>query len=111
MRELKKEFIGKGQVRGFEFTQVKKTKNGFIYKVDTKNRIHYEVFHRKENNRFNCVSYPSNKAFGVWAWTCDTIEKAEDMFLGIELKYLGGGDGFYKIADEFIIINKGGKNG
>ena len=76
MKELKINFIGKGQVRGFEFTQVKKTEFGYIYKVDTKDRVHYEVFHRKENSRYNCISYPSSKAFGVWAWTFDTLDKA-----------------------------------
>lgn len=76
MRELKESFIGKGQVRGFEFTQVKKTEHGYIYKIDTKNTICYEVFHKRVNSQYNCISYPSNKAFGVWAWTYNTLDKA-----------------------------------
>ena len=86
MKELKESFIGKGQVRGFEFTQVKKTEFGYIYKVDTKNSICYEVFHRKENSRYNCISYPSNKAFGVWAWTTNNINKAKSILEDIQIR-------------------------
>lgn len=67
MRELKEVFEGKGQVKGFKFTQIKKTEYAYLYRVDTKTSKHYEIFERRENTRFNCVSYPSNKAFGVWA--------------------------------------------
>jgi len=86
MRELKKSFIGKGQVRGFEFTQVKKTEYGYIYKIDTKNTVCYEVFQRKVNNRYNCISYPSNKAFGVWAWTYNSLDKALSKLEGIKIR-------------------------
>jgi len=76
MKELEKEFIGKGQVKGFKFTQVKKTEFGYIYKVDTKHTIMYEVFKRKENSRYNCISYPTNKSFGIWAWTYKSLDNA-----------------------------------
>ena len=85
MRELKESFIGKGQVKGFVFTQIEKSAFGYIYEVNTGNRIHYEVFKRYENTHFNCVSYPSNKGFGIWAWTCGTLEKAKDKFDDLEL--------------------------
>jgi hypothetical protein len=85
MIELKDKFIGKGQVKGFRFTQIKKTEYGFIYRIHDKGRIYYEVFERKENNRFNCVSYPSNKAFGVWAWTTTNFCRAEDILQDIEI--------------------------
>lgn len=88
MRELEKEFIGRGQVKGFKFTQLKKTEFGFIYKVEHFGLVHYEVFQRRENSRFMCVSYPSNKAFGLWAWTVKTIERAEDIFNDIEFDKL-----------------------
>jgi len=86
MKELQIEFIGRGQVKGFEFTQIKKTEFGYIYKVDTKNTILYEVFQRKENNRYNCISYPSNKAFGIWAWTTNDINKAESILEDIQIR-------------------------
>ncbi len=86
MKELKESFIGKGQVRGFEFTQIKKTEFGYIYKVDTKNTIWYEVFKRKVNSRYNCISYPSNKAFGVWAWTVNSLDKANSILEDIKIR-------------------------
>lgn len=86
MKELKESFIGKGQVRGFQFTQVKKTEFGYIYKVDTKNTICYEVFQRRVNSRYNCISYPSNKSFGVWAWTVNSLDKANSILEDIKIR-------------------------
>lgn len=86
MRELQEEFIGKGQVKGFTFTQIKKSEHGYIYEVNTKDNIHYEVFYHKENKLYECVSYPSNKAFGVWAWTCRALDIAEDILNNITLR-------------------------
>lgn len=86
MRELQSEFIGKGQVKGFKFTQVQKTKYGYIYEVKSYNRTWYEVFKRVENSYYNVVSYPTNKAFGVWAWTVNSIQKANELLSEIELK-------------------------
>ena len=88
MKELQEEFIGRGQVKGFRFTQMNKTEYGYIYSVNTGDRIAFEVFKRNENNYHNCVSYPSNKAFGKWAWTCGTYERALDIFSDIETAYL-----------------------
>ena len=76
MKELKTDFIGRGEVKGFEFTQLKKTEFGYIYAVNTGDRVHFEVFKRKENRKFNCISYPKTKSFGVWAWTVGSMERA-----------------------------------
>jgi hypothetical protein len=76
MKQLETNFIGKGQVKGFIFTQIKKSKCAYIYKVHTGYSEHYEVFKHKENSHFNCVSYPSDKAFGIWAWSCSNLDKA-----------------------------------
>ena len=76
MRELELSFTGRGQVKGFLFTQIEKNDVAYIYRVDTNGTTHYEIFYRKENTRFNCVSYPSNKGFGVWAWTMRNYESA-----------------------------------
>ena len=81
IKELEKEFIGKGQVKGFKFTQIKKNKYAYIYKVSDGENIHYEVFERKVNTRFNCESKPSNNAFGVWAWTSKDIAKSVSTFI------------------------------
>lgn len=80
MKELQESFIGRGQVRGFKFTQIKKNDYAYIYEVNSGSFPRYEVFHRKENSQFNCISYPSNKAFGIWAWSCKTLERALERF-------------------------------
>jgi len=81
MRELEKSFIGKGEVKGFKFTQVKKTEYGFIYLVESDGNTHYEVFKRVENDRWGCISYPKSKSFGVWAWTYTNISTASEKLL------------------------------
>ena len=84
MRELKSYFVGIGQVKGYIFNQIKATKYAFLYEVSENNVIHYEVFKRKENTMYDCISYPTNKAFGKWAWTCSTLERAKVKFNEIE---------------------------
>ena len=86
MKELKEVFLGKGQVKGFKFTQIKKTNNAYLYRVDTGDNKHYEIFERKENLRYNCISYPSNKSFGVWAKTTTNYNHALDIFEEINIK-------------------------
>lgn len=86
MKELKTDFIGKGQVKGFEFTQLKKTNYGYIYAVNSGDRVFFEVFERKENKQFNCISYPGNKSFGIWAWTCGDIDRAYEILEEIRIR-------------------------
>ena len=78
MKELKTEFVGIGEVRGFTFKQL--NANGYAYMYEVKNpdeqSSHYEVFERVENTAFDCVSYPKSKSFGVWAWFIKDYEKA-----------------------------------
>jgi hypothetical protein len=73
---LKNCFFGKGEVKGYKFTQIQKSDIAFIYEVTSSRRKHYEVFKKKVNNRYNCISYPKSKSFGIWAWTCMTLEVA-----------------------------------
>lgn len=86
MKQLQKEFKGRGQVKGFTFTQIKKSEHGYIYKVNTNDNFHFEVFYHKENKMYNCVSYPTNKAFGLWAWTCGNLERAEELLNDVNLR-------------------------
>ena len=88
MKELKEYFVGIGQVRGYIFNQIKATKYAYLYEVSDNNVIHYEVFKRTENTLYECVSYPTDKAFGTWAWTCMSLELAENRFNEIELDEL-----------------------
>ncbi len=83
MKELSKTIQGRGEVKGRTFTQTKKGNKAYIYKVNGKNP-YFEVFKRKENKRFNQISYPTAKSFGKWAWTFNTLEKALIKFNKLE---------------------------
>lgn len=76
MKELEKTFIGRGEVRGFVFTQKEKTETGYIYEVQNGDYTYFEVFAKKINRRFGGVCYPTSAAFGVWAWWCESHQKA-----------------------------------
>lgn len=78
MKELKTEFIGIGEVRGFQFKQLRANGYAYLYEVlNPEEKVpHYEVFERVENEIFNCVSYPKSKSFGVWAWCVKDYNKA-----------------------------------
>jgi len=80
MKELRKEFSGNGEVRGYKFTQISQTSRAFIYEVSFGDGRHYEVFKKRLNSRFGCFSYPTSKSFGIWAWTYDKLEKAIEKF-------------------------------
>lgn len=85
MKELQEQFTGEGEVRGFEFTQLRKNEKGYIYEVKNDTKTHYEVFQRKENTQYGCVSYPGSKAFGLWAWTITNLESAIEKFENLKL--------------------------
>lgn len=90
MKPLEKEFIGRGEVKGFKFIQIKATDLAYLYKVINGNAIYYEVFKKRENARYGVISYPTSNAFGVWAWTYMSFERAEYKFN--ELNQLKKGD-------------------
>ena len=90
VKELEKEFIGIGEVSGMKFAQITSQQHGFIYEVSLEGITpHYEVFERKlspicidfEKKIFSetesKVMYPNSKHFGIWAWTCNTLEEAK----------------------------------
>lgn len=80
MTPLPKTFIGRGEVKGFKFAQIDATDKAYLYEVESMGRLHYEVFKKRENARFGTVSYPTSKAFGIWAWTCSSYERAIERF-------------------------------
>ena len=84
MRELKEYFSGKGKLKGYVFNQISNAKHGFIYEVKGVDSIHYEVFKRVENRMYDVISYPTEKAFGRWAWTCMSLERAKEKLNEIE---------------------------
>jgi hypothetical protein len=77
MKELQKEFEGRGEVKDFHFSQKEASNKAYVYEVSgNENSKHYEVFKRKENTYYDCVSYPTSKAFGIYAWCYKSKEKA-----------------------------------
>ena len=70
MKELPLHFNGKGQVKGYTFTQISMTDWGFIYEAEHSGHIHYELFKKRLNHRFGMISYPTDKAFDIWAMIC-----------------------------------------
>ena len=90
MRELRYKFSGRAEVKDFHFTQIIRCGHGYIYEVNTTGydnegneipiRPHYEVFKRKENERFQNVRYPRSIHFGKWAWTATSMKHAFEIF-------------------------------
>ena len=94
MQELKKEFNGIGDVKGFTFTQLEKNNKAAFYEVlDTEtNKKHYEVFLLKISKPtertfgsqkiqyLESEIYPKTKAFGIWAWCFKDYQKAKNRF-------------------------------
>lgn len=96
MKQLKKEFTGTGEVKGFEFKQIKASPYAYIYEVTNKDfndkisdnpkhwHKHYEVFEHQEYKRFDMVMYPRSNAFGKWAKTTRSLDKANELFATME---------------------------
>lgn len=88
MKELRKEFIGVGEVRGYQFKQLHENGYAYVYEVvnPEEKSPYYEVFERVENTIFDCVSYPKSKSFGVWAWCINDYDKAMLKYVEITKK-------------------------
>lgn len=84
VKDLEKEFIGRGEVRGFLFRQIRVTKWGFLYEVSHTDTKYYEVFKKRINRRFATYSYPSSNGFGIWAWTFKKLDEAIDKLNNFE---------------------------
>ena len=92
IKELKTEFDGIGEVKGYFFKQILRNKKSYLYEVVNKetDAKHYEVFRKKLHNIFDpktkkklsgqVVTYPKSKAFGVSAWTSRDFIKAVDTY-------------------------------
>lgn len=79
IKKLKKEFIGRGEVKGFHFKQLYEHPKFYIYMVtlDTdKPVVHYELIKKivgcKQDQKYEI--YPGSKSFGIHGWTKPTIE-------------------------------------
>lgn len=88
IENLPDEFIGRGPTRKFIFTKVKDSDEAAIFEVNTGQTVHYEIFKKMvepicldfitrvySETRFK-YKYPNNNAFGKWAWTVVSKERA-----------------------------------
>jgi hypothetical protein len=82
-------FEGKGEVKGFTFTQVEKSEKMYLYKVKYEGFVYYELFEIRtaplcvnfENREYSDTEfrevYPKANDFGVWAWTFRDLKDAK----------------------------------
>lgn len=85
-KELEEVFKGRGEVKGYTFTQLYRSDHAYLYEQKEKETGHitYEVFRRKVNTQFGCVSYPSSKGFGdsiFMGKTFRDLNKAKEYFV------------------------------
>lgn len=93
MKELVQNFEGRGEVKGFNFKQILVSDKSYLYEVTNEfNNIHYEIFERKENHQFDCVSYPKSNSFGIWATTTRDYNIALEKFNEYNNKEKTSGD-------------------
>ena len=96
MKELELKFTGKGEVKDFNFTQLRKSDKAYLYVVESEGSIHYEVFSKKTDFLYDFenkqrlsdkyVRYPKSYDFGIWAWTFMDLNKSLDKYHEINNK-------------------------
>lgn len=85
VKELDEVIKGRGEMKGFTLTQLKRSYFAYLYEVLEEETCHktYEVFRRRENVQFGCVSYPKSNGFGDSAYmgkTFRSLDKAMAYF-------------------------------
>lgn len=83
-------FTGKGEVRGFQFSQIHVSDRAYCYEVNVGGVLYYHTFKRIENRRYLTIAYPGPKAFGLWAWVYRSLDEAQQKFQELTMK---GGKG------------------
>lgn len=89
---LKKEFTGRGEVKGFIFRQIYMHDKFYVYEVtdetDGIKKVYYELIKRYTNVSFDRSglqeSYPSSKMFGIKGWTYQSKERTIE---GVKAKF------------------------
>lgn len=71
-------FIGRGEVRGFEFTLLDRSSSAYLFQVGSGGRVWFECFKRRSGTYGE--KYPSSKSFGKWAYTSFSLESAKSKF-------------------------------
>lgn len=79
---LKDKFEGKGEKSGYFFNKLHESDSGFMYEISSNlsNTKHYEVFIKRINTQFDCISYPKSNSFGKYAWCYTDYNKAITKF-------------------------------
>lgn len=81
IKNLPSQLIGKGEVKGFTFTKIKESEKAFIYEVDSGcSKKHYEVFRKKAKTNSVMFCFPTSKAFGIWAWCTNSLDRTVKIF-------------------------------
>lgn len=89
MKQLPDTFAGRTSCKNQIFTKVKGTPGiAYIYSKVVYGKTVYEVFRHKEYKEREVaghifpakVAYPSDAAFGSWAWTYDVLGRAEEKY-------------------------------
>ena len=97
MIKLEKEFIGRGEVKGFRFKMLFNNDKAFMYEVSYQNEEGhtsrwYEVFENKVSNATDTIMngvmvhfeerevYPRSNSFGVCAWCINNYDRAKAKF-------------------------------
>lgn len=88
IHKLDLRFIGKGEVKGFDFMQMAESDDYYVYRVQNGHSRYYEYFKKKtvpicidfekriySETEFKEV-YPKAKDFGIWAWTTKNFRDA-----------------------------------
>lgn len=79
--------------KGVTYTQIENTKDYYIYRCnpDKMKSEYYECFKKKTVNECTYkdgkfvildtikYQYPSNSQFGLWAWCCNSYERAKNI--------------------------------
>ena len=97
-KDLPDNFIGVGEVKGFNFTKLHSNDNGYLYEVHPiEGKHHYEVFERKTSpicvdfekriysETDSQVRYPKSQDFGVWAWCITNYQIALTKFFSLNI--------------------------
>ena len=95
VRELKSELTYKG----FNYKRVEQGPWGFIYAQYLGNRrISYEIFQRKVSNAHPksadqrpLVRFPSDESFGRWAWSFQSLDRAQAKYAELKAAYFDTG--------------------
>ena len=79
---------------GFEYTNILRGKRSFVFKQSyTPNTTYFEVFKRRVNREFTIngvtipesEAFPTDNAFGVWAWSYRSYDKALKKYNELEI--------------------------